>query len=290
MEELMGKFCKTVAEFCNHLQHSCAALKESVDRRPIPLDSASTTFVQSVNRRVSTAASDLNVLESMSFGTVSFEELLGHCNEVLKNTQNDVSVLEDHLRSSFNYIPPLDFGDDDVEDSSLDNFSVENSKSDLKVNSIEEDPLLDDSLSLKNFGISDVCLATIASQADCDFEMEEPYHRFPTENLEAMEGEIEDDFKKYEDSKHLINVSRDEYESLPKFMKNLTSWEDLLVAVGKLNSCLGTKRTMPDTFIQQDEIDMLGLGHKAKSYLVLLIKMNQLRVETINGTMCYRVL
>ncbi|XP_022861215.1 uncharacterized protein LOC111381645 [Olea europaea var. sylvestris] len=225
MEELMGKFCKTVAEFCNHLQNSCAALKESVDRRPIPLDSASTTFVQSVNRRVSTAASDLNVLESMSFGTVSFEELLGHCNEVLKNTQNDVCVLEDHLRSSFNYIPPLDFDDDDVEDSSLDNFSVENSKSDLKVNSIEEDPLLDDSLSLKNFGISDVCLATIASQADRDFEMEEPYHRFPTENLEAMEGEIEDDFKKYENSKHLINVSRDEYESLPKFMKNLTSWE-----------------------------------------------------------------
>lgn len=38
-------------------------------------------------------------------------------------------------------------------------------------------------------------------------------------------GEIEDDFKKYENSKHLINVSRDEYESLPKFMKNLTSWE-----------------------------------------------------------------
>lgn len=42
--------------------------------------------------------------------------------------------------------------------------------------------------------------------------------------------------------------------------------QDLLVAVGKLNSCLGTKRTMPDTFIQQDEIDMLGLG----TYLKIL--------------------
>ncbi|KAL2481780.1 hypothetical protein Adt_34746 [Abeliophyllum distichum] len=105
-----------------------------------------------------------------------------------------------------------------------------------------------------------------------------------------MEGEMEDDSKQYEDSKHLINVSRDEYESLPKFMKNLTSWEDLLVAVEKLNSCLGTKRTKLDSFLQQDEIDMLGLGYKAKSYLVLLIKMNRLRVETINGVMSYRVL
>ncbi|KAL2503260.1 hypothetical protein Fot_37108 [Forsythia ovata] len=259
MEESIGKFCKTVAEFCNHLETSCNALKESVDRRPIPLDSASTTFVQSVNRRVSTAATDLNMLESMSFGTVSFEELLGHCTEVLKNNQNETSVLQDHLRSSCNYIPPLDFDEDDVKDNCLDNVSLENSKLDSKINSIEDDSLLDDSLSLKSFGISDVCLATIASQADCDFEMNEPYHRSPTRSLEVMEGDMGDDSKQSEDSKHLINVSREEYESLPKFMKNLTSWEDLLVAVEKLNSCLGMKRTKLDSFLQQDEIDVLGL-------------------------------
>lgn len=58
--------------------------------------------MQSVNRRVSAAASDLNMLESMSCSTVSFEELLGHCNEVLKKNQNDVSALADSL----GYVPP----------------------------------------------------------------------------------------------------------------------------------------------------------------------------------------
>nr|GMD83353.1 Angiomotin like [Ipomoea batatas] len=99
MEASIRKFSKTVAAFCNHLQTSSDALKQSVDRRPIPLDSASTTFVQCLNRRVSSASSDLNLLESMSFGTVSFEELLGHCNEVYKKNQNDLLFLQDHLRS-----------------------------------------------------------------------------------------------------------------------------------------------------------------------------------------------
>ncbi|XP_011094188.1 uncharacterized protein LOC105173952 [Sesamum indicum] len=276
MEESIGKFCRTVAKFCNHLQTSCTALKESVDRRPIPLDSASTTFVQSVNRRVSAAGDDLNMLEAMSFTTVSFEELLGHCNEVLKKNQNDICALQDRLRSSSNYIPPLDFEEDDVvNDFALDNVSLGSDSLELKSDVAEEDPLLDDSLSLKNFGISDVCLATIASEAD-----NKGFH---------VEAETPDDLDRYEDSRHLLNVSRDDYESLPKHMKGLVSWEDLLIAVEKMNSHIGTKKTKPYSF-QQDDIELLGLGHKARSYLLLLIKMNQLSIETNEGVISYRVL
>ncbi|KAI3443363.1 hypothetical protein Pfo_000028 [Paulownia fortunei] len=282
MEESIGKLCNTVAKFCNHLQTSCSALKESVDRRPIPLDSASTTFVLSVNRRVSSSGDDLNMLESMSFATVSFEELLGHCNEVLKKNQNDIFALEDHLRSSSNYIPPLDFDEEDaLEDCALDNFSQGSSNESKSHDITEEDPLLDDSLSLKNFGISDVCLATIASQADGKFEMDEPDFQ--------IEGETTDELNQYEDSRLLLNVSRDDYESLPKHMKGLVSWEDLLAAVEKMNSCIGTKKIKPDTF-RQDEIELLGLGYKARSYLLLLIKMNRLSVETNEGVISYRVM
>ncbi|KAK6131637.1 hypothetical protein DH2020_034651 [Rehmannia glutinosa] len=281
MEEPIGKLCRTVTKFCNHLQTSCSALKESVDRRPIPLDSASTTFVQSVNRRVSSAGDDLNMLESMSFATVSFEELLGHCNEVLKKNQNDIFALQDHLRSSSNYIPPLDFDEEDVVDHcALDDFSL-GSSNEFKGNDVaEEDPLLDDSLSLKNFGISDVSLATIASQDDNSFEMDEPDFQI---------GETTDDLNQYEDSRHLLNVSRDDYESLPKHMKGLVSWEDLLVAVEKMNSCIATRKIKPDTF-RQDEIELLELGYKARSYLLLLIKMNRLSIETNEGVISYRVL
>jgi hypothetical protein len=40
----------------------------------------------------------------MSFGTVSFEELLGHCNEVYKNSENRILDIQDRLRS-FGYVP-----------------------------------------------------------------------------------------------------------------------------------------------------------------------------------------
>ncbi|PIN06818.1 hypothetical protein CDL12_20626 [Handroanthus impetiginosus] len=283
MEESIGKFCKTVAKFCNHLETSCSALKESVDRRPIPLDSASTTFVQSIHQRVSVAGDDLNMLESMSFATVSFEELLGHCNEVLRKNQNDIFVLQDHLRSSSDYIPPLDFDEVDiVDDCALDNFSPGSGNLESNTNDLaEEDPLLDDSLSLKNFGISDVCLATIASQADNQFDLDEPDFE--------IKGEATDKLNQYEDSRHILNVSIDDYESLPKHMRGLVLWEDLLVAVEKINSHIGTKKTKPDTF-RQDEIELLELGYKARSYLLILIKMNRLSIETNEGVISYRLL
>ena len=43
---------------------------------------------------VSIAIDDLNLLDSMTFGTVSFEELLGHCNEVYEKNQSDLTELE----------------------------------------------------------------------------------------------------------------------------------------------------------------------------------------------------
>ncbi|KAK4396613.1 hypothetical protein Sango_1497900 [Sesamum angolense] len=262
MEDSIGKFCRTVAKFCNHLQTSCTALKESVDRRPIPLDSASTTFVQSVNRRVSAAGDDLNMLEAMSFATVSFEELLGHCNEVLKKNQNDICSLQDHLRSSSNYILPrfyflllADFEEDDVvNDFALDNVSLGSDSLELKSDVADEDPFrLDDSLSLKNFGISDVCLATIASEADDKFEMDEP------------------DFH--------IAVALGPLKRTSGHSNSAVYNIDLLIAVEKMNSHIGTKKTKKNSF-QQDDIELLGLGQKARSYLLLLIKMNQLSIET----------
>ncbi|XP_051150506.1 uncharacterized protein LOC127264940 [Andrographis paniculata] len=287
MEDSIGKLCSAVAKFCNHLETNCSALRQSVERRPIPLDSASTTFVQSVNRRISAAGGDLNMLESMAFATVSFEELLGHCTEVLKKNQSDIYAIEDHLRTAFNYIPPLNFDEeDDLDSNALGAFSPGSQS--LESNNeayAEQDALFDDSLSLKNFGISDVSLASIASQgtngeAGLEFEMDEP---------EFHIGDSSDDFKQYNVSQCHLSVSREDYESLPKHMKGLASWEDLVVAVEKLNSYIQSKKSKPDT-IQQDEIELLDLGYKARSYLLLLIKMNRLCVETNEGVISYKVL
>ncbi|MFS7989854.1 hypothetical protein Hanom_Chr11g01051811 [Helianthus anomalus] len=105
--------------------------------RPMRLAySASLSFVQCLNRRVSTATSDLNLLESMSFDTVSFEELLGHCNEIYKKNESDVVELEERL-SAFGYVAGLEI-DEPEEDM---NDSQPNTSLDLK-NTMEDDDSL----------------------------------------------------------------------------------------------------------------------------------------------------
>ncbi|GLT88381.1 hypothetical protein SLE2022_064080 [Rubroshorea leprosula] len=311
MEDSIATFRKTLGAFCNHLQTSCDALKQSMDRRPIPLDSASSTFVQCLNRRVETATGDLNFLDSMSFGTVSFEELLGHCYEVFNKNQNDLLELEDRLKN-IGYVPG-EIDDSDEEhlcgplslDSEIpkDKLNLPSSiiESAIAANSaiscLEEDPFLDESLSLKKYGLSDACLATLA---EANHKIDSP--DFSSSEYNEDKGSTLNDkckpvpltFEVTEDDpaqRPVIVVSKDDYESLPSYMTGLTSWEDLLTAVEKINSSLNKKaKTKGYSYFLQDEIASLDLGPKSRVYLLLLTRMNRLVVETIDGLISYRVL
>ncbi|KAK8336948.1 hypothetical protein V6Z12_A09G152300 [Gossypium hirsutum] len=308
MEDLITNLSKSLGSFCNHLQSSCDALKQSIDRRPIPLDSASSTFVQCLNRRVSTATADLYLLDSMSFGTVSFEELLGHCYQIFNNNQTHLLHLEDHLKP-LGYLPQFEIENEGEEEEVLDSndrcFSVTNSA----IKSLDEDPLLlDESMSLKNFGLSDVCLATLASQAnqkvdDSDLSFGENMYngdkannikvtnKPATDSIEVTKAEGEKDPNHVEVKRPILQVSKDGYESLPSYMTSLASWEDLLAAVEKINSSLNKKeKTKGYNYFYQDEIEALGLGPKGRAYLLLLVRMNHLIVETIDGRISYRVM
>ncbi|KAH7840479.1 hypothetical protein Vadar_017525 [Vaccinium darrowii] len=280
MDESIGVLCKTLASFCNHLQSSCDALKQSIERRPIPLDSASSTFVQCLNRRVCSTSSDLNLLENMSLGTVSFEELLGYCNEVYKKNQSDLSELEDHLRA-FGYTPELEMESMDEEDETSDDSC---GSLGLGLKTVDADPLLEDSLSLQDLGLSAVCLATIASQANSKIDsvdMSVPeltnltgekqcrikgQYGPASKSLEVIRGEVGDDLELVGVHQSVVKISKDDYESLPSYMKVLASWEDLLAAVEKMNSSLGQKQiTEGRNFIHQDELASLDLGNQPKS-------------------------
>lgn len=296
MEEEIRSLSKSLGSFCNHLELSCDALKQSIDRRPIPLDSVTSSFIKCLDRRVSSASSDLNVLDSMSFGTVSFEELLGHCNEIYKKNQSDLSELQDRLKSLGYCVPGVEIGnEDEVHDLStplgstngLDPASsycgaVSTTGSIMK--SLEEDALLDESLSLKRLGLSDACLATLASEANDQTDDIFEQGKF------SVFGEIGEK-KSSEAGKPLIRISNDDYESLPSYMKGLAPWEDLLDAVEKINSSLSKKeKTKGSNYFHQDEISSLGLGPKTRSYLLLLVRMKRLVVETIDGLISYQVL
>ncbi|KAL9428282.1 hypothetical protein AB3S75_030300 [Citrus x aurantiifolia] len=275
MDENISNLSKSLGCFCNHLEGSCQALKESVQRRPIPLDSASSTFVQCLSRRVTCLTSDVNLLDSMSFGTVSFEELLGHCSEVYKNNQTNLLELQDRLKG-FGYVPELEVDDED-EDSSLSTTFGLGSKDGVDarspasvarsfMKSLDEDPLLDESLSLKNLGLSDVCLATLASEGENKtLDMKDPCQR-----AAKIKGEQKDEPKSFEASGPII--------------------KDLLAAVDKINSSLSQKeRAKGYSYFRQDEITSLGLGPKARVYLLLLMRLNRLVVETIDGVISYRL-
>ncbi|XWS59323.1 hypothetical protein CRYUN_Cryun08bG0111900 [Craigia yunnanensis] len=281
MEDLITNFSKTLGSFCNHLQSSCDALKQSIDRRPIPLDSASSTFVQCLNRRVSTATSELNLLDSMSFGTVSFEELLGHCYQIFNKNQTDLLDLEDRLKP-LGYLPlEIEDKEEEEEEEILDSKGRSFAVTSSAMKCLEEDPLfLDESLSLKNFGLSDVCLATLASQAnhkidDSDLSIGENMkyngdkssnikgtYKLASDTFEVTKGQGENDLNLVEAPRHVIQVSKDGYKSLPSYMTSLASWEDLLAAVEKINSSLSKKeKTRGYNYFHQDEIESLDLGN-----------------------------
>ncbi|XP_004494920.2 uncharacterized protein [Cicer arietinum] len=230
------------------------------------------------------------MLDSMFFGTVSLEELLGHCNELYKKNQSDLIQLEDHLKS-YGYVPVPDTEEEDdvhdlqnqVLDDKLDSpssFYGSLSAADSSFKSFEEDALFDESLSLKKLGLSDACLATLASEGDASsYELEK------VPNLEADKESL----KSAEGPSFTLKVLKSEYECLPSYMKGLASWEDLLVAVDKINSSL-SKKTNGCNFFRQDDISSFELGPKARSYLLLLVRMNLMVVETIDGLLSYRIL
>ncbi|XP_027351964.1 uncharacterized protein LOC113862888 [Abrus precatorius] len=310
-EDPISTFCNALAAFCNHLHSSSDALRQSIDRRPIPLDSASSTFVQCLNRRVSTASADLDLLDSMSFGTVSFEELLGHCNELYKKNHSDLVELEDCLKS-YGYVPDLDIDEDDEDEDiqhqdpvdildSPTSFYGSLSVADSSFKSFE-DALLDESLSLKKLGLSDACLATLASEGDLSSQEPEKVQQFKQQHQPVGEITVSSEGRKFSSNEldkenlksaeapsSVLRILESEFECLPAYMKGLASWEDLLVAVDKINSSLSLK-TNRCNFFRQDEIPSFELGHKARSYLLLLVRMNRLVVETIDGILTYRVL
>ncbi|KAG8502647.1 hypothetical protein CXB51_000155 [Gossypium anomalum] len=156
---------------------------------------------------------------------------------------------------------------------------------------------LDESMSLKNFGLSDVCLATLASQAnqkvdhsDLSFG-ENMYNGDKANNIKVtnkpatdsieVTKEGENDPNQVKVKRPILQVSKDGYESLPSYMTSLASWE-------KINSSLNKKeKTKGYNYFYQDEIEALGLGPKGRAYLLLLVRMNHLIVETTDGRISY---
>lgn len=296
MESAILSFCKTLGSICNHIDSSTKSLSDSIQRRPIPLDSAASAFLQSLDRRTSTTGGDLDLLDSMAMGTVSFEELLGHFTELHRTNAKYLASIQSRMES-FGYVPEMELEDEDEEDLDLDSETLSR---DHGSKGLEEELLFDDSLSLQNLGLSDACLATLAAEVSDD--VYPGSLRISSQNmLSHGDGQAHEKTTSLRPPKDgidvsvggatrvTINTSKGDYDSLPSYIKGLASWEELQAAVAKLNDYLCKKEgASGSNAFNEAQMETLGLGHKGRSYLLLLVRMKKLVMETIDGSIVYR--
>ncbi|KAF7063146.1 hypothetical protein CFC21_069672 [Triticum aestivum] len=306
MDASISALCGSLSQVLTHADDSSRALSDALSRRAIPLESATNAFLQGLDRRVEAAGADLARLESMAFGTVSVEELLGHCREALNIVSRHADAVEFRL-VSFGYVAPQvddeveeeeeggDLGELDVPGNGLLGGASSVLRSARK--HFDDDELFEESMSLKNFGISDACLATLSSQ-DIDFSASPKMpDRKPgsfdddQKILEEAEEPTPPQIETYEQDDNafqgMIRASKEEYDKLPPYMKTLASWEELHDAVSKLNAYFGGDKAQGS--LNQDDVASVGLGRKGRSYLLILLRLNQLVMETIDGSIFYNL-
>ncbi|KAL5999370.1 hypothetical protein ACLOJK_040830 [Asimina triloba] len=267
-------FCEILSSFCNHVQSTSQALHDSVHhRRPLPLDSASFTFIQSLNRRISSAAPDLNHLHSMLLETVSFQELLAHCNQLYHQNHAHLLQLSDRLhmkpgpddedQEALGFATPVAIDSNFLTpDKAISQLSLPSPSLSLRKR-LQEDPLFDDSMCLQDLGLSDIGLATLAAgeilHADAHF--------------------------------FSFRFSLLDRHSFLRVSMVLKRQSDLQVVVEKMNSILCRQdRSADGHSFSPDDIASLELGAKGRSYLLMLLRMNRLVVETVAGSISYRVI
>ncbi|CAO2204976.1 unnamed protein product [Urochloa humidicola] len=301
MERSISSLCASLSSVLDHADSSSRELADAVSRRPIHLESATTAFLQKLDRLVEVANADLERLESMACGAVSFEELLGHCGEALNVYARHADVIESRL-ASFGYEPPnvepevdaevLDGDIGELGDPANGCFGVSSSvlRSSRGRLSNEDHGLYP---SLKSLGLSDACLATLSSEATDYVENPKELYKNPESADDSKkimkEAEVIAPQSKRNDQdnsfKEVIRASKEEYEQLPPYMKSLASWEELQEGICKLNSYFGGAQG--SVSLNQDDVGAIGLGRKGRACLLMLLRLNQLTMEAVNGSTFY---
>ncbi|OEL25280.1 hypothetical protein BAE44_0013701, partial [Dichanthelium oligosanthes] len=148
--------------------------------------------------------------------------------------------------------------------------------------------------SLKSLGFSDACLATLSSEAtDYGETPKELYNpksvdegkKIMTEaELIGPQNERKDQGNSF---KEMIRASKEDYEQLPPYMQSLASWEELQEGISKLNSYFGGDKAQGSVALNQDYVGDIGLGRKGRAYLLMLLRLNQLTMEKVDGSTIY---
>ncbi|KAK3140283.1 hypothetical protein QOZ80_5AG0398650 [Eleusine coracana subsp. coracana] len=305
LEGSIADLCGSLAEVLDHAESSSRALADAVSERPILLQSSTSTFLRKLEGMTEAVGADLQQLESLTFGAVAFNELLGHWGEALKVYGRHADAIETRL-ASFGYVAPVTEPEVDAEEDEGGSpgisyiggsSSVLMSSSKSRFSNDDDDAVFEESMSLENLGLSDACLAALSSEGT-DFsgspmklykkpESTDDGQKIMNE-AELMSPPKETNAQDEGDTvEGLIRASKEEYEQLPSYMKALASWEELQEAISKLNLYFGGENCQGNIALNQDDIGTVGLARKGRSYLLILLRLNQLTMETVDGSIFY---
>ncbi|XLT47101.1 hypothetical protein HN873_039705 [Arachis hypogaea] len=160
-----------------------------------------------------------------------------------KKNHSDLLELEDRLKSRYGYVP--DFEDEEDEEEEKEGKIL----APVPDSSFNEDNLFDESMSLKQLGFSDACLATLASggmsldlMIAASFSFPEQWlnrqqefkqqEQLVVDKIVAFEGrnflsdDKQEELESPKPSISLIKISETEFECLPGYMKGIATWEE----------------------------------------------------------------
>ncbi|KAL6643886.1 hypothetical protein ACP70R_018652 [Stipagrostis hirtigluma subsp. patula] len=288
LEKSISALCGSLSAVVDHAESSSRALADAVSRRPIHLESSTSTFLKNLDRQAEAAGADLARLESMALGAVSFEELLGHCRVTLDVYARHADAIQARL-ASYGYVPPeLEPEVDDAEEEDGDAGKLEwpgngcHGRSRLaltygrgRFDDDDDDALFEESMSLKNIGFSDAGLAAISSAAKEFPGSPKKLHDEPEsaddDQKVVKEAELTPPQKETNGQGNafpaMIRVSKEEYEQLPPYMKTLATWQELLEAISKLNSYFDGDEALGRAALNQDGVGAIGLGMAQRKIL-----------------------
>lgn len=102
---LITAWCNQVNQYCSELQKSCTSLHAIVQRKPDPGSEGNfDIFIEDLNDVVSSALAELQQLEERTTDTLSFEELIVHCDALYKSNEDGIRKLELQLQQ-YGYSP-----------------------------------------------------------------------------------------------------------------------------------------------------------------------------------------
>ncbi|XP_024366783.1 uncharacterized protein [Physcomitrium patens] len=103
---LAAAWCDRLNQFCTQLQKNCSSLHSIVQRKPESQsrDHNFDIFLEDLNEDITSALAELQHLEERTTDTLSFEELLVHCDALYKSNEDGIAKLELQLQQ-YGYTP-----------------------------------------------------------------------------------------------------------------------------------------------------------------------------------------